>query len=88
MNLKSTFIFLTLISLQCRYCLAQKEASIWYFGENAGLDFNSGAPVVLTNSPMAAFEKEIHLKNLSSGIYFMSCSSANSRFVRKINVIN
>ncbi|MEO5673191.1 MAG: hypothetical protein ABIQ74_00955 [Chitinophagales bacterium] len=88
MNLKSTFIFLSLISLQCGYCFAQKEASIWYSGENAGLDFNSGAPVVLTNSSIAAFEKEIHLKNLSSGIYFMSCSSPNFRFMRKINIIN
>ena len=29
--------------------LAQKEGNIWYFGENAGLDFNSGSPVALTD---------------------------------------
>src|SRR6185295_360819 len=29
--------------------LAQKQANLWYFGEYAGLDFNSGAPVLLTN---------------------------------------
>ncbi|WP_168196962.1 hypothetical protein [Flavobacterium alkalisoli] len=26
---------------------AQKEANIWYFGQHAGLDFNSGIPVPL-----------------------------------------
>jgi hypothetical protein len=29
--------------------LAQKEGNVWYFGENAGLDFNSGSPVALTD---------------------------------------
>jgi gliding motility-associated-like protein len=28
---------------------AQKQANIWYFGNNAGLDFNSGSPVALTD---------------------------------------
>ncbi len=70
MNLKSTFIFLILISLQCGYCLAQKEASIWYFGENAGLDFNSGAPVVLSNSPMAAFEGCSSISDATGSILF------------------
>ncbi|SEL84796.1 gliding motility-associated C-terminal domain-containing protein [Maribacter orientalis] len=31
---------------------AQKEAAIWYFGRNAGLDFNSGAPVLLTDGAL------------------------------------
>ena len=29
--------------------VAQPQAAIWYFGENAGLDFRSGAPVPLTD---------------------------------------
>ena len=40
------FLFYTLASL------AQGEANIWYFGERAGLDFNSGAPVALTNGQL------------------------------------
>ncbi|MCH2044213.1 MAG: PKD domain-containing protein, partial [Saprospiraceae bacterium] len=28
---------------------SKKQANIWYFGVNAGLDFNSGAPTVLTD---------------------------------------
>ena len=32
------------------YCaFAQKQGNIWYFGDHAGLDFNSGAPVPLTD---------------------------------------
>lgn len=31
---------------------AQKEAAVWYFGNNAGLDFNSGSPVALTNGKL------------------------------------
>src|SRR6218665_86078 len=30
-------------------CHAQKEANIWYFGNHAGLDFNSGSPIPLTD---------------------------------------
>jgi hypothetical protein len=30
-------------------CSAQKQGNIWYFGDHAGLDFNSGIPIPLTN---------------------------------------
>lgn len=43
---RSIFVLL-LFTLQT--VVAQKEASIWYFGHNAGLDFNAGGPVILTN---------------------------------------
>ncbi|QLE02038.1 T9SS type B sorting domain-containing protein [Galbibacter sp. BG1] len=35
---------------------AQKESNVWYFGEEAGIDFNSGAAVVITDSAMDAYE--------------------------------
>jgi gliding motility-associated-like protein len=35
---------------------AQKEAAVWYFGENAGLDFNSGAPLPLTDGALSTHE--------------------------------
>lgn len=40
------------------YCsgLAQREAGIWYFGNNAGLDFNSGVPQVLLNGQIKTVE--------------------------------
>ena len=36
--------------------LAQKEANIWYFGCQAGLDFNSGMPVPLTDGELCTDE--------------------------------
>ena len=44
------FLFLTIPSF------GQKEAAIWYFGNNAGLDFNSGSPVALTNGKLVTKE--------------------------------
>ena len=35
---------------------AQKENNIWYFGYGAGIDFNSGSPVALTNGSMFTTE--------------------------------
>ncbi len=35
---------------------AQGEANIWYFGVNAGVDFNYNPPIALTNSAMVANE--------------------------------
>ncbi|WP_052143793.1 T9SS type B sorting domain-containing protein [Wocania ichthyoenteri] len=46
------FIFL-IISSQL---IAQKEANIWYFGDHAGLDFNSGTPVALLDGQLSTME--------------------------------
>lgn len=35
---------------------AQNEAAIWYFGNKAGLDFNSGVPVTLTDGELNTIE--------------------------------
>lgn len=35
---------------------SQNEANIWYFGNNAGLDFNGGAPVPLDDGQINTFE--------------------------------
>src|SRR6186713_1424963 len=52
--MKKQLLYLTfLISITAA---AQKENNMWYFGKNAGLDFNSGAPVPLTNSAMNTWE--------------------------------
>ncbi len=48
--------FLLLLALLPSLCFAQKEANIWYFGAGAGLDFNGGAPVPLTNGQLNTTE--------------------------------
>lgn len=37
-------------------CYSQKETNIWYFGDKAGLDFNSGEPVELSDGQLFALE--------------------------------
>lgn len=34
------------------YCHAQSPAGIWYFGQNAGVDFSSGKPVAITDGQL------------------------------------
>ncbi|MEO1652845.1 MAG: OmpA family protein [Bacteroidota bacterium] len=38
------------------YLLAQGKANIWYFGQNAGVDFRSGKPQALTNGALSTEE--------------------------------
>jgi hypothetical protein len=51
--LKKIMYLLFILSLPV---MAQKEAANWYFGFQAGLDFNSGIPVPLTNGQLTQLE--------------------------------
>jgi len=53
MKNNSLVIFLLLFST---FCLAQGEANIWYFGDHAGVDFNSGNPVALNDGQIVTDE--------------------------------
>ncbi|MBK8846188.1 MAG: T9SS type A sorting domain-containing protein [Bacteroidetes bacterium] len=46
-------VILLLLSMSA---FAQKETANWYFGNNAGIDFNSGAPVVVNNGAISTTE--------------------------------
>ena len=54
-NFKIIILGLTFL-LKSADSYAQKEGNIWYFGSRAGLDFNSGSPVALTNGTLSTFE--------------------------------
>ena len=43
------FLFSLSFILFSNISYSQKEENIWYFGNRAGLDFNSGSPVALTD---------------------------------------
>lgn len=60
-------IFILLFPLSV---FAQKEGNIWYFGYNAGIDFNSGSPVALTNSAMYTWEGCASISDLDGNILF------------------
>ena len=52
------------------FVYSQGEANIWYFGQNAGLDFNSGAPVALTNGQLNSNEGTSVLSNTLGELMF------------------
>lgn len=54
--MKISVQFLFILFILATPSFAQKEAAIWYFGNNAGLDFNSGNPVALTNGKLVTKE--------------------------------
>ena len=47
MKIKKFFFILLLLFISAKF-FAQKENNLWYFGKNAGMDFNSGKPVALS----------------------------------------
>jgi len=49
---------------------AQKQSNIWYFGANAGLDFNSGTPVALTNGQLNTLEGVASIADNSGSLLF------------------
>lgn len=49
---------------------SQGEANIWYFGYNAGLDFNSGTPVALTDGQLYTEEGCATISNAQGELLF------------------
>ncbi|OSY88386.1 hypothetical protein WH52_06400 [Tenacibaculum holothuriorum] len=64
LSLLLTFFTLTIFS--------QKEANIWYFGENAGLDFNTTPPTALTNGSLSTLEGCSSFSDVNGNILFYS----------------
>ena len=67
------FLFLTLIiSINA---FSQKEAAIWYFGEKAGLDFNSGSPVSITDGKIITSEGCASISDKNGSVLFYTDGS-------------
>ncbi len=54
--MKKSLLFLLVFISVSAVSLAQFDPKIWYFGNYAGVDFNSGIPVALTNGKTATVE--------------------------------
>ena len=63
---KSVIFLLVLIPF---FAFSQKEAAFWYFGNLAGLDFNSGNPVSTTGSLMS-FEGSATMSDCDGNLLF------------------
>ncbi|MEQ3500971.1 T9SS type B sorting domain-containing protein [Tenacibaculum sp. SSH1-16] len=51
---------------------SQKEANVWYFGNNAGLDFNSGSPVALNDGLLKTDEGCSSISDENGNLLFYS----------------
>ncbi|HLG02702.1 MAG TPA: gliding motility-associated C-terminal domain-containing protein, partial [Bacteroidia bacterium] len=62
------FIFL----LAGNPCFSQGENNIWYFGNNAGIDFNSGSPVSISGGQVNTIEGSAGICNAAGQLLFYS----------------
>lgn len=51
---------------------SQKEGNIWYFGGKAGISFNTGSPVALTNSAMYQYDGCATISDSNGNLLFYS----------------
>lgn len=64
MGLLNNKLYLSIIlSISFLIINAQNEANIWYFGNKAGLDFNSGVPTPLSGCAMNTYEGVASIAN-------------------------
>lgn len=66
--IKQTLLALCIICGHCSF--SQKQANFWYFGTLAGVDFNSGSPVVLSNGTLNTAEGCSTISDASGNLLF------------------
>jgi gliding motility-associated-like protein len=54
--MRSCFIGLLILLFSAQFAFAQKESNIWYFGNNAGLDFSTGTVRAISNGKLNTTE--------------------------------
>ncbi|ASV30164.1 T9SS type B sorting domain-containing protein [Maribacter cobaltidurans] len=70
-------IYITFLALFLGYFSnAQREGAIWYFGDGAGVDFNSGAPVALTNGQLYTNEGCATISDRNGSLLFYTDGSS------------
>ncbi len=60
----------TILLLSCSFVLAQNPASIWYFGQNAGVDFSSGNPTAITDGQLNTEEGCVTISDSKGKLQF------------------
>jgi gliding motility-associated-like protein len=68
-------LFFLLVLFFTPSAFAQKEAANWYFGVRAGLDFNSGSPVTLTNGQLNTAEGCTTISDKNGNLLFYTDGS-------------
>ena len=70
MQKRLNFFLILIVFSFASNLFAQGEANIWYFGDHAGLDFNGGAPVALTDGALNTPEGCAAISNSSGALLF------------------
>ena len=65
-------LFFVVFTLAIQTSHSQREASRWYFGDKAGLDFNSGVPVALTDGELRTHEGCSTISDQNGNLLFYS----------------
>ncbi|WP_456376740.1 T9SS type B sorting domain-containing protein [Lutibacter sp.] len=68
--MKNKLFFIIIFVFNIVNVQAQREAGIWYFGNEAGLDFNSGSPVALTNGQLVTNEGCSTISDINGNLLF------------------
>ncbi len=67
--IKKIFLLISFITF-CYHGFSQKQANFWYFGDLGGLDFNSGSPVIIPNSPIYSAEGSATMSDSNGNLLF------------------
>jgi hypothetical protein len=67
-----SFTYIALLTLICQTSFSQKQNNIWYFGEDAGVSFNSGLPIALTNGVMYQTEGSAVMSDNDGNLLFFT----------------
>lgn len=70
------FLFFVFTILFSSLTFAQNEGNIWYFGGNAGLDFNSGSPVALDDGALVTLEGCATISDANGDLLFYTDGSS------------
>jgi gliding motility-associated-like protein len=69
-QLRYSIIFFIILSIFSKISFSINQTNIWYFGNHAGLDFNSGSPVALTNGQIQTDEGCSSISDESGNLLF------------------
>ena len=75
MKLLTLLILFSFLLIPATIGYGQNESNIWYFGNTAGIDFNSGSPMALSNSAMSTQEGCASICNNNGDILFYTDGS-------------
>ncbi|MDJ1481044.1 T9SS type A sorting domain-containing protein [Cytophagaceae bacterium YF14B1] len=76
------FLFLSLLVP----CLAQKEATYWYFGRKQGFDFSNGTPIIDRNSDMLTVRGCVTMSDKNTGelLFYSNGRNVWNRFHQRM----